>query len=157
MNNTPSPARTGHAALPADGVAPVEAATVTDIAHQLEALRAERNLLKMSLEARADNQGDALQSIRRSQDLDAEKQRLQRALEQSQMRVVELEGRCRDMEEEHRGLLADRDASIRREAALQASLAQARMHFQERIEQLGQSLAALQRLRQPETPDDKAS
>ncbi len=124
---------------------------------ELSTLLAERDLLKKSLEARDADHAHALQSIRRSQDLAAEAQRLQRALEGSQMRVAELEGRCRDLEQTMRGLLVERDESHGRERALQGSLAEARKHFQERVEQLGQSLATLQRLRQPDTPDSEAA
>ncbi len=120
------------------------------------ALLAERDLLKKSLEAREADQGEALKSVRRSQDLAAEAQRLQRALEQSQMRVSELQARSQDLEQTIRTLTSAHDESVDREHALQASLAEARIHFQERVEQLGQSLAALSRLRQPGTSDNEA-
>lgn len=120
------------------------------------ALLAERDLLRKSLEAREADQGEVLQSVRRSQDLAAEAQRLQRAQEQSQMRISELQARNQDLEERIRTLTSARDESVDREHALQASLAEARIHFQERVEQLGQSLATLSRLRQSGTSGNEA-
>ena len=120
------------------------------------ALLAERDLLQRSLDAMQADQADALASVRRAQDLAAQTRRLEDALEQSRMRVAEVEGRCRDLELQVEALSAGRDESIRRETALHAELAHARIAFQQRIEQLAQSLAGLQRPHQRGAPEQAA-